>query len=319
MAADWDAGGVVREICIGWEEASEAEVVELRFLGGLHRLVLTGQAPELAPYYRNLGGTRPPTDAWKAALGVVAAYAARLHEDLAIVPQTNEVGRTALLVLALYRAAAALGRQRIRLLEVGASAGLNLRVDRYRITSGQWAWGPVNSPVHIDGDIGVPIEPVPVEIVTRRGCDLNPIDPSTEQGRLRLRSFVWPDNVQRYRRLEAALYVAARVPVIVDQSEATPWLLKRLADPVDDDVVTVVWHSVVWQYLAVAERQAAEKVIEAAAMRVPVVHAQMEPIDLTRIGRTLLTVTTYHGGVSRTVTIGESHPHGLPIRWFGSL
>ncbi|MGH8829155.1 MAG: DUF2332 family protein, partial [Jiangellaceae bacterium] len=88
MADDWDAGGVVREICAGWENASAADVVQLRLLGGLHRLVLTGEAPELQPYYRSSGGTRPPDDAWPIARAVMAAHAHRLRADLAIVPQT---------------------------------------------------------------------------------------------------------------------------------------------------------------------------------------------------------------------------------------
>lgn len=314
MADDWDAHGVVREICAGWENASEADVIQLRFLGGLHRLVLTGNAPELVPYYPNLGGTRAPEGAWEVAASVVAEHRTTLRAALGVVPQTNEVGRTVPLVLALYAAAAEAGRHRVRLLEVGASAGLNLLVDSYRIVAGDWSWGPSDAPVRIEARVEGSFTPVPVEIVARRGCDLDPIDPTTDDGRLRLRSFIWPDNVERYRRLDGALEAAARQPALVDKSEATSWLRERLAEPVGDDVLTVVWHSVVWQYLSPGQREEAEVAIATAAEHLPLVHAGMEPVDLRRAAQVHLTLTTYDGGTARTTLLGESHPHGVSVQ-----
>ena len=54
----------------------------------------------------------------------------------------------------------------------------------------------------------------------RRGCDRSPIDPTTDEGRLLLRSFVWPDQADRHVRLDAALDAAAEVPVVVDRADA---------------------------------------------------------------------------------------------------
>jgi len=312
MADDWAAGGVVRTICAGWDEATESDLVSLRFLGSLHRLVLTGRAPSLVAYYRNLGGTRAPDDVWPVARSVIEAFADDIRADLAVVPQTNEVGRSVALLVALFRAAAQTGLTRIRLLEVGASAGLNLLIDRYRFEGPGWSWGPAESPVCFDVDATV--EARPIEIVARRGCDLEPVDPTTPAGRLRLKSFVWPDNVERYRRLEGALDVAARWPVRVDRSEVSPWLRERLAESVDDDVLTVVWHSVVWQYLDPVARRESESVIAAAAERMPLAHASMEPADLSRAADIVLTLTTYDAGQASTTELGRPHPHGLPLR-----
>jgi hypothetical protein len=314
MADDWESSGIVREICTGWEHASAADVVQLRLLGGLHRLVLTGEADELRPYYRSSGGARPPADAWPVARAVIAAHVDRLRDALTIVPQTNEVGRSAALVVALYAAAAATGLHKVRLLEVGASAGLNLRVDHLRVVTRSWTWGPTDSPVVLNDAVDGDIAATDVQIVDRRGCDLHPIDPLTEAGSLRLRSFVWPDHVERARRLDGALKIAARVPAVVDRSEATPWLRERLAERCGDDVLTLVWHSVVWQYLQPAERAAAEAVIATASRRMPVVHTSMEPPDLSRATHTNLTVTTYADGVGETRTLGRVHAHGLPVR-----
>lgn len=318
MAADWEAGGIVREICSGWADAPEGAYVQLRFLGGLHRLVLAGLAPELVPFYRNLGGDRPAPGAWPVAREVVVAHAERLRADLDIVPQTNEIGRSVGLVVALTAARRATGLHRVRLLEAGASAGLNLRVDAFRIGFGHgvgsWWWGPDTSPVVMEDVVdGLRVEPAEVDIVERRGCDLHPVDPVSAEGALRLRSFVWPDHVARYHRLEGALAVAAETPVVVDAAEVTPWLRDRLAEEVEPDVLTVVWHSVVWQYLTPAARAEADEVI-AAADRTPLAHVQIESANQRWAEWVELTMTTHHGGRTDEQVLAMAPAHGFPLR-----
>lgn len=315
MADDWDSHGVVREICAGWEDSAPADVVQLRFLGSMHRLVLTGQADSLVPYYRNLGGSRPPEDAWKYAADVVSEYRETIRADLAVAPQTNEIGRCSALVLALYHAAAAAGSSRLRLLEVGASAGLNLLVDSYRVVFGDdAAWGPPDAPVRITPEVDGRVEATLVNIVDRRGCDPDPIDPTTSDGRLRLRSFVWPDHVDRFRRLDGALEAAHKHPAPVDRAGASSWLREQLAEQAGDDVVTVVWHSVVWQYLKPDERSEVEAVLAAGSRRHRLVHVAMEPADPRYAVPIRLTATTYDAGDPRTVLLADVHPHGTSVR-----
>src|SRR5215216_1671155 len=42
------------------------EALPLRLMAAVHRLVLTGDAPELAAYYPSVGGNGTPTEAWPA-------------------------------------------------------------------------------------------------------------------------------------------------------------------------------------------------------------------------------------------------------------
>jgi hypothetical protein len=312
MADDWEARGAIRDICVGWEAAPPGAVVQLRLLAGLHRMVLTGRAPQLAPYYRSVRGTAAPNGAWTVARPVAGAHRAELRAALDLVPQTNEVGRAAALVVALFDAAHRTGLRRIRLLEVGASAGLNLLVDRFRVTGPGWQWGPADSPVVLDGFVTGPVQPGPVEIVERRGCDLEPIDPTSSEGRLRLRSFVWPDQVDRNERLAGALDIAARVPAVVDHASAASWLRERLAEQTTPDVLTVVWHSVVWQYLPGRERQEAEAAIAAAGRHV--VHVAMEPPLDHPTQRPRVSVTTWPDGVPERRVIADAGFHGTPVR-----
>ena len=69
----------------------------------------------------------------------------RLHRTV----QTNEPGRSAALYPVLLWLTAVHGRP-LRLLEIGASAGLNLICDRYRYDVGELTLGDPGSPVRFE-------------------------------------------------------------------------------------------------------------------------------------------------------------------------
>lgn len=277
MADDWETGGVVREICADWESAPPGSVVQLRLLAGVFRIVLRGQAPELAPYYESLGGTAGPEGAWPVMQTVMAAHVGELKEALTVAPQTNEVGRSAALLVGLFEAVRRSGLTRIRLLEPGASAGLNLLVDRFRFETPAWSCGPDDSPfVQRDGIQGV-VSPQRFSVVSRRGCDLEPVDAATSEGRLRLTSFVWPFHVDRHERLRAALAIAAAHPVEVDRAGAGEWIERKLSGtPPAQDVVTVVWHSITRMYWPAQETARVEVAVAPARSRMAIAHVAME-------------------------------------------
>ena len=98
----------------------------------------------------------------------------------------------------------------LRVLELGASAGLNLHFDRYRYEQDGKAYGPEDSPVRFTDHWlqGVPPFETPMEVAERGGCDFAPIDPTTDEGRLSLLSYMFPDQMPRYELLREALDVA---------------------------------------------------------------------------------------------------------------
>src|SRR5918993_2703432 len=204
LAEDWEAAGRVREICEGYESAPTGSALPLRLLAGVFRLVLTDQAPELVRFYPCLGGQDDPAQAWPVLRGVIAAHRDELRGALEVPPQTNEVGRSVALLAGLFDLVATSGMRRIRLLELGASAGLNLLLDQYAFRADSWHYGPSDSKVLIANAIVGAVHPGPFEIVARAGCDLHPVDPTTADGRLLLTSFVWPFDLDRHRRLAAA-------------------------------------------------------------------------------------------------------------------
>jgi hypothetical protein len=197
------------------------------------------------------------------------------------------------------------------LLEVGASGGLNLRWDRYRYKGGEGVWGEPDAPVLIDFELeGRPPPPVDVEVVERRGCDPRPVDPTTEEGQLTLLSFVWADQPKRLRRLRSALAVAAALPVEVDEDGAASWIAERLAEP-KVGVATIVYHSIVMQYLEEEERLEFERRVreagEAAVAATPLTWLRMEPAGEMAEVR----LTCWPGGEERL--LARAGYHGDPV------
>lgn len=309
FADDLDAGGPVAAICRDHLGAARADAVQLRLLAALHRIVLRGDAPELERFYPNLGGDDAYLTAWPLFEEVLAAHVDELRAGLEVAPQTNEVGRSACLLVGIFEAVRRTGLHRIRLLEPGASAGLNLLVDRYRFHGEDWAYGPAESPLTIDTQCAG-VRPVPFEVVAHRGCDLAPVDVSTAAGREYLTSFVWPHQVDRHARLAGALTVAAGDAPAVDVGSADAWLQTQLAAPTDTDVLTVVWQSITEQYWPIGVRTGVRAAVADARGRLPIAHVSMEGVppaqtasgwDIRTDGPTLrldgdlLARSTHHG------------------------
>jgi len=310
LADDLDEGGPTADICRDAMEVDREAAVQLRLLAGLFRIVLRGEAPELEQFYANLGGTARPDAAWPLVRPVLAAHVEELRAALSLPPQTNEVGRSAALLTGLFAAVRRHGVDRVRLLEPGASAGLNLNVDRYRFTGPGWSFGPT-SPLTIDTEAA--LDPVELTIVDRRGCDLSPVDASTPEGARYLTSFTWPFNLERHARLAGALEVLAEHPVVVDAAPASAWVREQLAVSPPASVLTVVWQSITRQYWPAEESAAVDAAIEEARARMPISHVTMEGVPPVQ-GTDGYTIREHGPEVAVDGdVVARCHHHGPPI------
>ena len=330
---DIEAGGPAAAVLAGHESDPPGSALSLRLLGGVHRLVLERRVPELATSYPSVGGTGDAAAAWPAFRNVLVGHADELRQSLSQPPQTNEVGRAAVLAgglahLAAWRPAP------VRLVEIGASAGLNLRVDRFRVESGDGgqggvAVGPPDSPLVLRDAWRGRLPPAgrAVQVVARLGCDAMPIDPATTEGRLTLTSYVWPDQTERLERLRAAFEVARRTPADVVAESAEPFVRRLALVP---GTTTVVWHSIMWQYLGAGERAAVDDALEqlgatsdatTGLARVSMEPGRREPGAAEEV---LVRLRTWPGdGVQAAADgghpwgriLGTAAPHGLPVTW----
>jgi len=295
-------------ICWKLLEPCGGSVLPLRFLAAIHGLVLDGRLPRLARFYPSAGGTADAEAAWPVLLAELELRAEAVSKRIPQTVQTNEVARCC----ALLPGFLAIARQTalpLRLLEIGCSAGLNLRWDRYRYESGQSAWGDAGSPVVFRNHFVNELPPVdgPVHVIERCGCDLNPLDATTEGGRRTLLSFAWPDQEERSQRLANAVEVARAIPAVLERSDLTEWLERRLAKP-HAGAATVVFHSIVLPYLSPGAQERLMALLsragERATMEAPLARLSMETggreaeVRLTLWPgnrRRLIATTGYHG------------------------
>lgn len=317
VAGDLAAGGPSAEVFQPYGGDARRDVPALRLMGGVHWLVLTQRAPELAAYFPSVGGSGDAEGAWPALRSVLGEHREELRTALRQAPQTNEVGRAAVLIGGLLHVVANT-RLPVQLVEIGASAGLNLWADRFRVEVGDGRGvGPADSPVVLAnawrGEL--PPRDVAVAVVGRSGCDLVPADPTTPEGRLTLTSYVWPDQSERLERLRGALAVVAEERPVVERARAADFL-DRLQ--LRSGATTVLWHSVMWQYLPEPERHRVEERVaelsDGAAPDAPFARLSMEPVGLgTARTEFPVSLQVWPGGVERR--LGVAAPHGVPVTW----
>jgi hypothetical protein len=289
------------------------DALALRLAGTLHALVRSGRDPALSAVY-------PPHQVdddtlWAAIKAALRRDEAFILERLRSAPQTNEVRRSCALLPGFLTIAALTGKPLI-LSEVGASAGLNLQWDRYSYHLGDFSWGKVSAVELAPLWEGPPPPQAAIEITERTGCDLNPLDPASEDDRLRLFSYIWADQQDRLDRTAAALEMATISGLKVEKADAIDWLRKRLAKP-RSGTTHVIYHTIAWQYLPPALKAEGETLIAEAGSRAneaaPLARLQLEA-DGKPDGAAIL-LTLWPSGETRE--IGRADFHGRWVKWVG--
>jgi hypothetical protein len=253
-----------------------------------------------------------------AVLDVREAIDALLMTWLDGPPQTNEAGRSASLMAGLLWLSARLG-PKFELSEIGASAGVNTMMGRYRFDLGGTTAGPGLSRMKIAPEWrGPPPPQAEVEIVAVKGCDRAPVDLTDPAQALRLRAYVWPDATERMARLDTAVAMAELMPPELVQMDAGDFVRERLAQPQEEGVTRVLLHSIVWQYLPEATQQAITALMEEAGRHATTVKP-LAWIALETNRETFkheLSVRYWPGG-GTSVKLAEAHPHGAWVEWLG--
>lgn len=314
FATDLEAGGPTAAIVGDWPSNPRADALALRLAGALHAAALEGRDPALTQLYPNARADWRMDGVWPVARAFLAREREWVAAFIQSAPQTNEVRRS-IALLAGFLAFAKEWRGPIDMLEIGASAGLNLSWDRFRYQTQSWSWGG-DSPVEIDTNwSGVtPDIDVQPNVRHRAACDLNPLDINDPAQLLRLRSYIWPDQPERLARFDGAVALARQAQVKVERADAAVWLKQKLASRARD-AATIVYHSIFLQY---PPREARAAIVDAiqeagksATAEAPVAWVRLEPEALTDgvrdSVRMVVDLTTWPGGERRVLAYTDGH------------
>ena len=281
-------------------------VPPLNLLFGAVRLTLR-PSDALAAWYPHLASR--PRDAGPDAVAalrdhVLAREAALLEIARTHRTQTNEVGRAAVLLPWLPRV-----QGDLHAIDLGASAGLNLLLDRfayrYRGARGdtRLGQGPLELQCDNRGDVDLPRR-VPV-LATRTGIDLSPVDATDPAAAAWLEALVWPEHADRLARLREAVALRQHTDVTMIAGDAAT-TLARVAAALPPGPL-VVWHTIAL-YQADARAMAdIDAAVEEAARHRDVTRVGFEPVAdaphaEVRVGPSFDTAET----------VAVAHAHG---RW----
>ena len=228
--------------------APPAQRLPVLLFASVHWLLLAEPTAPLARFYPNL--PVPPEQGARKSSAIeefrdfCAERTTALAELMATRrTQTNEIGRSALFVPVLGELAADCGP--LAHIDVGASAGLNLLIPYFDFVYEPGGTVAVGSTVTIScstrGEVPVPDRHPP--IVTALGLDFDPIDVRDPLQARWLEACVWPDQVDRFERLSAAIEIANRIGVDVRRGDAASSVAGLIAEgrAAGHPVVTTSW------------------------------------------------------------------------------
>lgn len=281
-----------------------------------------GEADALSRWYPSVSGARiPDASPWDEFRRFCLDRRDELEPLIANGrTQTCVVHRSAAILPALACVpSVAASDGRVGLLEIGPSAGLNLRLDQYRYDYHD-ADGVVASWGHADAvprlrieSFGVP-PPLPdvLEIVARRGLDLNPLDLSDPATIRWLRALIWPEHVERADAMDAALEVGSKVAVEIDRGDATREI-EAHARALPRDAARVVFATHVFYQISKEGRQQVFEGLVRASNAMPIDLILMES---SGEGDSLVTRTPFQNGKRRdSIGIARADSHGRSIAW----
>ncbi len=171
--------------------------------------------------------------------------------------QTNDPRRTAPVLAALQGIPGP-----IALLEVGASAGLGLLVDRYShifrdATGHEHRVDPIDGTSMLELTCtlgpGVPVPTAMPDIVWRAGLERSPLRLDRADDERWLRTLIWPEERERAVQLDTAIAIAREHPPHLVAGDAVDGLA-ALAAHAPPDATLVVSSPAVLVYLAPADR-----------------------------------------------------------------
>ncbi len=329
-------------------------------LAAVHDVLLAGALDPLGGWYPSMPGKDPSPQARSRPVGRgkddpwphfrrMALEDATVAEHLRTrTTQTNEVGRSATLFPGLFQATVAAssaspgGLRPIGIVEIGASAGLNLHPGaygyRYTVSTRSAGAGTVHTVLGTDsrlmldcelrGDLVPPLPEGALPIASAVGLDIRPVDLSDPGDARWLEACQWPEDLPRLAQLRAAIALSHFDPPQVVRGDAVDDV-RGLVEAVPGEALPVVVSTWVLTYLPIERQRALMQVMDEigadrdVAMvlseqpeRIPGVPVPPRPDGQPDGRSTALVRLEWRDGERTVVRLADQHPHGRWLEWF---
>lgn len=306
-AADDDAVSALTARCPDLHQAP------MILMAAVHGLLLNGHAGDPLGAYFGTIAQEPlgPSEAWPEFRRFIAAHQDAIAEILATKGLIKtDLRRSACLRPLIVEAARRLGTNKVHLVDIGCSAGLNLLVDGWQIAYGGHSVGPSESAVRVTTDVRgnlPPLAPMP-EIVSRTGIDLNLPDLSSEEDRTWVLAHTFPEEPEMLTACRAAIEALMRHPPHLIRGDGIA-LLDDAIGRLDPAHPVIVMHSMTTIQFSDAMRHAFNAALERCAGARRLARISMEMVgpgaSLCVSGRS----------ISRPDTVGRADIDGRWMQW----
>lgn len=287
--------------------------------GAVQYLLLRGVEHPLAAHYPILSGPEPPPDeAFPLFRAFCLEHRKAVGELIATRRTQTQVVRRCTCLLPAFGLVHREARAPLALIDVGASAGLNLNFDRYayrylRSGSECLRWGRDAARVELEADLRgpgtLPAPPPEIPVASRDGIDLSPIDLADPDELLWLRALIWPEHVERHAQLVDAAAELKQSPIGLHRGDASRDL-SHLLERVPAEVALVVYSTIAMYQVPREGRRRLTEALEARSRERPVWRVALEGVHPPS-----LTLTRYRGGSGETELLARASPHGWWIEW----
>lgn len=291
-------------------------------MAATHLIVLRHPEHPFARFFPSVRGddAEPPAPAAAEFADFCAEHRAAISEILRTrLVQTNEPGRGVSVRLAMHEVARRVGGP-VTFLEVGPSAGIQLRFDDWALEMAGRRFGPAAAPVTLRPEWRSAHPPPDLDdlppIRQRLGVDLSPVDATDPEERLWLQALVWPEHRDRRARLAAALDAIAACPPTILQGDAIDLLPALDASRLADDIPLVVFHAMVRVHIPPERRDAFDGAIRDLGRRRRLLHVSLEiPPQGSRYDRAAH-LLALHDSAGSDADLALAEGHG---RWIQPL
>jgi hypothetical protein len=294
--------------------------VPMIFLAAVHFLLLNDTEHPITAYYPDMHSEPHSLDADLYPLFRDFCFQ-HLDEIKKLITtyhvQTNEVRRCACFLPAFSIAANKAEGLPLALLEIGASAGLNLFWDRYSYDYGNGTiYGNRTSPVQLTcslrGDRQPPIPERFPKIASRIGIDLNPIDIRNHSAVNWLKAFIWPEHTARFELLHRAIEIARNKPPDLRKGDALK-ILSGVIDALPSDSYPCLYHSFVSNQMLPEEREHLTNIIAVYGLRRNLCSISIDLSEKFKYPR--LEILSYANGIKESRHLANCSGHSRWLEW----